>query len=156
MAFSFDKDSGFGGFSVDKEGAFDLPGLSGGGALSPGGINKYVDASYSDFPSSSGDSFSRILEALSKANAFKSQSSEAARSSTLPQSNEGSFQKINDSFGIYTPPSRVKQTGGSSGSGLGSTIGGLAGTALSFIPGVGPIAGALLPKVGSTVGGLFG
>lgn len=41
------------------------------------------------------------------------------------------------------------------GGGLGSAIGGLAGIAASFIPGLGPGIAAALPAIGSGVGGLF-
>ncbi len=154
MAFSFDKDSGYGGFSVDEEGTFDLPGLSGSGALSPGGINQYVDVSYGDYnPLSSGNSLNKILEALNKANAYKAQNSGG---SGLRNAGGGStVEPIGKSTYVINRAPIQKVTGGTSG-GLGSTLGGIAGTALSFIPGVGPAAGALLPKVGSAVGGLFG
>ena len=71
MAFTFDKDSGYGGFSIDNEGAFDLPGLFGSGALSPGGVNQYVDVSYRDY---GGDntisSLSKVFDALDKARTY--------------------------------------------------------------------------------------
>jgi len=127
-------------FDYDRTGEFELPGLSGTGLLgrsrSSGGIN----------------SISKVLDALNKANAYKSQSG----SGTSSTGSGGTFQKIDDNLSIYFPPPRQKITGGTSGGGLGSAIGGIAGTALSLIPGVGPIGTALLPKVGSTLGGLIG
>jgi len=153
-SFDYDKNDGYGGFSVDDSGSFNLPGLSGSGALSPGGMNQYLDVSYAR--QNSGDSLSKVFEALEKANLFKSQSSGTGTGSSTSTGNSGTFQKISDTASVYFPPPRQKITGGSSGGGLGSTIGGIAGTALSLIPGVGPIGTALLPKVGSTLGGLIG
>lgn len=148
--FSFDKDSGYGGFSVDSSGSFDLPGLGGSGALSPGGINRYVDASYSDYPSGSTNALSKILEALDKANAFKSQSAAAGTSKNSPSSGQGTFNRINDSVAIYTPPPKVKQTGGSSGGNLLGT----AGSAIGTIGALTGVFGPLGPAIGGLVGGL--
>jgi hypothetical protein len=153
-SFDYDKNDGYGGFSVDDSGSFNVPGLSGSGALSPGGMNQYLDVSYAR--QNSGDSLSKVFEALEKANLFKSQSSGTGTGSSTSTGNGGTFQKISDTASVYFPPPRQKITGGSSGGGLGSAIGGIAGTALSLIPGVGQVGAALLPKVGSTVGGLFG
>lgn len=153
--FDFDQDSGYGGFSVDNSGAFDLPGLGGSGALSPGGLNQYVDTSYGEYnPVNSNSSLNKILEALTKASAYKAQSGSAP---SFKGAGAGtSVEKVGNSSYLINRAPRIKTTGGSSGGGLGSAIGDIAGTALSFIPGVGPVARALLPKVGSTVGGLFG
>lgn len=153
--FDFDEDSGYGGFSVDNSGAFDLPGLGGSGALSPGGLNQYNDVSYGDYnPLNSNSSLNKIFEALTKASAYKAQSGSAPSFKGMGQGTN--VEKVGNSTYIINRAPKQKVTGGSSGGGLGSAIGGIAGTALSFVPGVGPVASALLPKVGATVGGLFG
>lgn len=155
MAFTFDKDSGYGGFSIDEEGAFDLPGLSGAGALSPGGINEYNDVSYGDYnPLSSGNSLNKILEALNKANTYKAQNSSGSGLRTAGSSS--TVEPIGKSTYVINRAPIQKVTGGSSGGGLGGAIGQVAGTALSFVPGIGPVAKALLPTAGATLGGLIG
>lgn len=149
--FSFDKDSGFGGFSVDSSGSFDLPGLGGSGALSPGGINRYVDASYSNYPSGSTDSFSKILDALNKANAFKAQSSSAGSSRGMRSGGQGKFEKINDTLSIYTPAPKVKQTGGSSGGPGFGDVGNIIGTAGTALGIFGPLGPLVAGGIGKTI-----
>lgn len=145
-SFNYDKNDGYGGFSVDNSGSFDLPGLSGSGALSPGGMNQYVDASYTR--QNSGDSLSKIFDALNKANLFKSQSSGTGTGSTTNTGNTGTFQKISDTASVYFPPPRQKITGGTSG---GGPLGGIGG-------GIGALGTALgvFGPAGAAIGGLVG
>lgn len=145
-SFDYDKNSGYGGFSVDDEGTFNLPGLSGTGALSPGGMNRYVDSSYTR--QNATDSLSKIFEALDKANLFKSQSAATGAGGTTSTGNGGTFQKISDTASVYFPPPRQKITGGTSGGGL---FGGLGG-------GVGALGTALgvFGPAGAAIGGLVG
>ena len=151
-SFDYDKNDGYGGFSVDDSGSFNLPGLSGSGALSPGGMNQYLDVSYGR--QNSGDSLSKVFEALDKANLFKSQSSGTGTGSSTSTGNGGTFQKISDTASVYFPPPRQKITGGSSGGGplggIGGGIGAL-GTALGVF---GPAGAAIGGLVGQGIGAL--
>lgn len=151
-SFDYDKNDGYGGFSVDDSGSFNVPGLSGSGALSPGGMNQYLDVSYAR--QNSGDSLSKVFEALEKANLFKSQSSGTGTGSSTTTGNGGTFQKISDTASVYFPPPRQKITGGSSGGGplggIGGGIGAL-GTALGVF---GPAGAAIGGLVGQGIGAL--
>lgn len=151
-SFDYDKNDGYGGFSVDDSGSFNVPGLSGSGALSPGGMNQYLDVSYAR--QNSGDSLSKVFEALEKANLFKSQSSGTGTGSSTSTGNGGTFQKISDTASVYFPPPRQKITGGSSGGGplggIGGGIGAL-GTALGVF---GPAGAAIGGLVGQGIGAL--
>lgn len=145
---AFDTESDFG---IDYGG---VPSYDYGdfGSFDPERINDLTYGRYS--PMSSGNSLDKIFEALNKANTYKAQSGSAPSFKGIGQGTN--VEKVGNSTYIINRAPKQKVTGGSSGGGLGSAIGGIAGTALSFIPGVGPVAQALLPKVGSTVGGLFG
>lgn len=129
--------------SVDWSGQFDLPGLTGIGALTP--------------RSSGNDWFTKGAEALSKALAYKGQPSSSSGSrnyrgygSSMPQATRGR------GYTMYMPGPTQKstQTGGSRG--IGGALGTLAGIGVSMIPGVGAAAAAAAPALGGTLGGFFG
>jgi len=98
-------------------------------------------------------SISKVLDALDKAKTYKAQNSSSLDSGGFGGT---TAEQIGKNLTLVTRgPKKITQTAGTSG-GLGSAIGTIAGIGASFIPGVGPAVGALLPKVGGTVGGLFG
>lgn len=129
---------------IDFGGQFNLPGLSGTGALSP--------------RSSDTDWLTKGAEALSKALSYKGQlgsSSGSSRNyrgygSNIPTAVQGR------GYTMYMPNPTQKstQTGGSSG--IGRTLGTIAGIGVSMIPGVGQAAAAAAPAIGGTLGGFFG
>jgi hypothetical protein len=65
---------------------------------------------------------------------------------------------ILENFGVYEPQkmSPLVIPGQEGKRGIGGTIGGLVGTAASFIPGIGPGIAAALPAIGGGVGSFFG
>ena len=148
---SFDWEEAGGGvnwdqpFGIDTTGRFDLPGLSGTGALAERSDESWLN---------------KGLEALNKALSYKNQGSTFGGSSksrnyrgygsSSPAVSEGR------GYTVYTPSptQKTKQTGGSSG--IGSTLGTLAGIGVSLIPGVGQVAAAAAPTIGRTIGGFFG
>lgn len=134
-----------GGFDIDRSGQFDLPGLSGTGALgSYGSSSRSEDTGFA----------SKALEALNKAVAYKNQSS---GSGTKASTAQGRVEQIRPDLSIIYPGSKQTTTGGGGGGGLLGTIGsgiGLAGTALGVFGPLGPAIGALAGGIGSRATGI--
>ena len=132
-------------FGIDTTGRFDLPGLSGTGALAERSDESWLN---------------KGLEALNKALSYKGQTSTLGGSSgsrsyrgygsSTPTVSQGRGYTMY----IPAPTQKSTQTGGSSG--IGGTLGTLAGIGVSLIPGVGQAAAAAAPTIGRTIGGFFG
>ena len=139
MDFTFDTKSDFG---VDYGG---VPGSYTFDDVRNINTDMINDISYGS--SDSGGSFSKILEALNKANAYKSQSSK----DPTKQVNAGGpkVEKIDDNLSVIFRQPKQKITGGSSGGGAFGSIGGAAGalgTALGVFGPLGPVVGGLVGK----------
>ena len=129
--------------SADWSGSFNLPGLSGTGALGS--------------QSSSPDWLGKGLEALNKALSYKGQTGSGSSSksyrgygSNAPTAVQGRGYTM---F-MPTPTQKTTQSGGSRG--IGGALGTIAGIGVSMIPGVGAAAAAAAPALGGTLGGFFG
>lgn len=140
MAFTFDTKSDFG---VDYGG---VPGSYTFDNVRNINTDMINDMAYGR--PDSGDGFSKILEALNKANAYKSQSSSTTGSAKQATTSGPSIQKIDDNLSVIFRQPKQKITGASSGGGL---FGGLGG-------GVGALGTALgvFGPAGAAVGGLVG
>lgn len=139
MDFTFDTKSDFG---VDYGG---VPGSYTFDDVRNINTDMINDISYGSSDSSGG--FGRILEALNKANAYKSQSSR----NPAKQASAGGpkVEKIDDNLSIIFRQPKQKITGGSSGGGPFGGIGGAAGaigTALGVFGPLGPVVGGLVGK----------
>lgn len=131
--------------TVDWSGAFDLPGLSGVGALKR--------------TPSQPDWVSKGFEALNKALAYKDQAGGLSSSGSRSYRGYGSSAPAVAQGRGYTmympgPTQKTTQSGGSRG--IGGALGTLAGIGASFIPGVGAAAAAAMPAAGGALGSLFG
>jgi hypothetical protein len=133
-------------FDYDRTGEFDLPGLSGTGALRRRSRE-----------SDSMDRINKIFDALNKANTYKEQGS--TRSSKIGGTPGTDIQQIGRSTYLVTPPPKKIPVGTqqpSGGSGLFGSIGGAAG-ALGTAAGVfGPLGAPIGALVGKGIDSIFG
>lgn len=134
---------------IDHEGVYDLPGLSGTGAL---GTSRQ-----------SRDQRQPVwLKALESALGYKTYGSSSnsrgrQRRSRGSSASGGEVVAQGRGYTVYQPAATQKtETRSRQSSGIGSTLGTLAGIGVSMIPGVGPAAAAAAPMIGRTVGGFFG
>lgn len=134
---------------IDRTGAYDLPGLSGTGALRSSGESR--------------DERSPVwMKALESALGYKTYGSSNTAPSRQQRSKRagvggGEIAAQGRGYTVYQPgPTQKTETRSRQSSGLGQTIGTLAGVGLSFVPGIGPTAAAAAPKVLGTIGSFFG
>lgn len=94
-------------------------------------------------------SIGRVLEAINKATAYKTQSSTGSSGTKQATTSGPSIQKIDDNLSVIFRQPKQKITGGSSGGGPFGGIGGAAGaigTALGVFGPLGPVVGGLVGK----------
>lgn len=134
---------------IDRTGAYDLPGLSGTGALRSSGESR--------------DERSPVwMKALESALGYKTYGSSSTAPGRQKRSKRagvggGEIAAQGRGYTVYQPgPTQKTETRSRQSSGLGSTLGTLAGIGVSMIPGVGQAAAAAAPMIGRTVGGFFG
>jgi len=163
-------------FGIDTNGTFDLPGLSGSGALTRPGEERFTGGTESSFPgyrdyrSRSDDSFGRIAQALERASSYLGNNrSGSGFGSGLGSSERSSLgagnlreQGRGRSWRLYETPRTIREERVVRGnqSGLGGALGTALGIGVSLIPGVGQAAAAAAPALGgalgSGIGGFFG
>lgn len=133
-------------FDYDRTGAFDLPGLSGSGALRR-----------SSRESDSMDRIGKIFDALNKANTYKAQNSTG--SSGMGSTPGTNVEQIGRSTYLVTPPPKKIPVGTQQPSGGGGLFGGIGGAAgaLGTAAGVfGPLGAPIGALVGKGIDSIFG
>lgn len=134
---------------IDRTGAYDLPGLSGTGAL----------RSSSQSRDQRQPVWMKALESALGYKTYGSSSSSRGRQRRSRGSSAGGGEVAAQGRGytVYQPaPTQKTETRSRQPSGIGSTLGTLAGIGVSMIPGVGQAAAAASPMIGRTIGGFFG